>query len=160
MRLSIGPATDQALVDEACKRIRACGQALRDHGPQNGPACVDAALDPAPEAECRVVCGASLEAFLAEHPDAWLVDVREPYEHALPLPERLAHVPVQAVPMSCLGQAVAGWLADQRPLLLFCRTGNRSRQAVQALIAMGHGSCWSLAGGLALLPEESAASHA
>ncbi|XHS79382.1 aminotransferase class V-fold PLP-dependent enzyme [Burkholderiaceae bacterium UC74_6] len=160
VRLSIGPAVDRALVDEACRRIRLCGQALREHGPQHGPACVDAALTPAPDAEYRVVTGAGLEAFLAEHPKARLVDVREPYEHALPLPERLACLEVQAVPMSCLGQEVEAWLADPRPLLLFCRSGNRSRQAVQALINMGHTECWSLAGGLALLPEDSPSLHA
>jgi len=159
VRLSIGPAVEQSLVDEACRRIRACGQALREHGPQNGPACVDAALDPAPEGECRVVTGSGLDAFLAEHPQACLVDVREPYEHAMPLPDRLAHLEVQAVPMSCLGNAVTDWLAAPRPLLFFCRSGNRSRQAAQALAAMGHAESWSLAGGLALLPEESPTLH-
>ena len=159
VRLSIGPAADQALVDEACARIRACGLALREHGPQHGPACVDAALTMAPDAECRVISGPDLAAFLAEHPAACLVDVREPYEQALPLPDRLSQASVQAVPMSCLGIAVAGWLAEQRPLLFFCRSGNRSRQAAQALAAMGHEQCWSLAGGLALLPEESTLPH-
>jgi len=157
VRLSIGPATDAALVDEACLRIRACGEALRRHGPQNGPWCEEPGGLSGDVGDCRLVMGAQLPDFLRLHPDSLLVDVREPYEHALPLPPLFAMAELQAVPMSCLGTSAQAWLSEGRPLLFFCRSGNRSRQAAQALAGMGHEQSWTLAGGLALLPELEAA---
>ncbi|MDN3919008.1 aminotransferase class V-fold PLP-dependent enzyme [Roseateles violae] len=156
VRLSIGPATEAALVDEACARIRACGEALRQHSPGDGPWCDDPnALDlsGADAVDCRTVIGAQLEDFLRRQPDLVIVDVREPYEHALPLPALLAAREMQAVPMSCLGTAAPQWLASGRPLLFFCRSGGRSRQAAQTLAGLGHEQSWTLAGGLALLPD-------
>lgn len=96
--------------------------------------------------------GAQLNDFVAAHPDAVLVDVREPYEQFLTQTPELAGASLQAVPISRLLNALAPWLAEQRPLLFFCRSGNRSRQAAQALARLGHTQAWTLAGGLALLP--------
>ena len=158
VRLSIGPAADAAMVREACVRIRACGEALRRHGPQHGPWCEEPGpLDVPPEAACRSVLGEQLADFLARQPELVVVDVREPYEHALPLPALFSGVDVQAVPMGCLAGAAPDWVASGRPLLFFCRSGGRSRQAAQALAAMGHAQSWTLAGGLALLPQAAAA---
>ncbi|HEY4082226.1 MAG TPA: aminotransferase class V-fold PLP-dependent enzyme [Burkholderiaceae bacterium] len=157
VRLSIGPAADQALVDEACKRIRACGEALREHGPQHGALCDHPGALPAAVGDCLILSGSELPGFLRQHPQAVLVDVREAYENALPLPAQMSGLTVQAVPLACLQSAATDWLASPTPLLFFCRSGNRSRQAAQALAAMGHAQCWSLAGGLALLPENDCA---
>ena len=154
VRLSIGPAADQALVDEACKRIRACGAALREHGPQHGALCDNPGALPAAIGDFQIISGAELTGFLRANPQAVLVDVREAYENALPLPAQMQSLSVQAVPLACLQSAAPEWLAKPTPLLFFCRSGNRSRQAAQALAAMGHAQCWSLAGGLALLPEK------
>ncbi|QPF76196.1 aminotransferase class V-fold PLP-dependent enzyme [Roseateles sp. DAIF2] len=97
--------------------------------------------------------GARLQEFVSAHPDALLVDVREPYEQFLSRTPELAGAQWQAVPISRLLNAVPAWLAEQRPLLFFCRSGNRSRQAAQALARLGHAQTWTLAGGLALLPN-------
>lgn len=101
--------------------------------------------------------GHQLEAFVAAHPDALLVDVREPYEQFLSQTPELHGVALTAMPLSRLLNTLPQWLAEQRPLLFFCRSGNRSRQAAQALARLGHSQAWTLAGGLALLPARSPA---
>ena len=97
--------------------------------------------------------GAKLQAFVDAHPDALLVDVREPYEQFLSLTPKLNGVALQAMPLSRLLNALPTWLVEQRPLLFFCRSGNRSRQAAMALARLGHSQAWTLVGGLALLPS-------
>lgn len=99
-------------------------------------------------------------ALLREHPQARLVDVREPYEQGLgqalgPLPDVGAGVQRQSVPLSGLLDALPDWLAlpAETPLLFFCRSGNRSTQAAKALRRLGRANAFSLAGGLALWPR-------
>jgi cysteine sulfinate desulfinase/cysteine desulfurase-like protein/rhodanese-related sulfurtransferase len=94
---------------------------------------------------------AELDAFLRAHPDAVLVDVREAYEFAanvVPGPGgRVAH----SVPLSRLAGQASVWLrGEQRPLVFFCRSGNRSMKATQCLRRLGHDQAYSLSGGLAL----------
>ncbi len=105
---------------------------------------------------------AALRDLLERHPQARLIDVREPYEQRLSLlpdlPERGAGHRLQATPLSRLVDALPEWLslpADQ-PLVFFCRSGNRSAQAAQALRRLGHEAAFTLAGGLALWPKEAA----
>ena len=97
--------------------------------------------------------GAHLQAFIDAHPDALLVDVREPYEQFLSQTPVLHGIRLTAVPLSRLLNQLAPWLAKPQPLLFFCRSGNRSRQAAQALARLGHPQAFTLAGGLALLPS-------
>lgn len=97
--------------------------------------------------------GTQLQQFVDTHPGALVVDVREPYEQFLSHTPELAGMALQAMPLSRILNAIPGWLAEQRPLLFFCRSGNRSRQAAQALARLGHSEAWTLAGGLALLPD-------
>jgi cysteine sulfinate desulfinase/cysteine desulfurase-like protein/rhodanese-related sulfurtransferase len=94
---------------------------------------------------------AELDAFLSAHPDAVLIDVREAYEFAataVPGPGgRMAH----SVPLSRLAGQASVWLREeQRPLVFFCRSGNRSMKATQCLRRLGHDQAYSLSGGLAL----------
>ena len=94
---------------------------------------------------------AQLDAFLSAHPDAVLIDVREAYEFAataVPGPGgRAAH----SVPLSRLAGQASEWLREeQRPLVFFCRSGNRSMKATQCLRRLGHRQSYSLIGGLAL----------
>lgn len=65
----------------------------------------------------------------------------------------------EAVPLSGLLNALPRWLAlpAETPVLFFCRSGNRSAQAAQALRRLGHAQAYSLAGGLALWPQQAAA---
>lgn len=88
-----------------------------------------------------------------------LVDVRESYEQRLgqaPVPGPRATL--EAVPLSGLPDALARWLAlpAGTPVVFFCRSGNRSAQAAQALRRLGRAQAWSLAGGLALWPRAAA----
>jgi len=96
---------------------------------------------------------AELPALLAAHPDMRLVDVREPYEQRLGAAPDFGLAP-QRVPLSGLIDALPDWLAlpSNTPLLFYCRSGNRSSQAAEALRRLGRSQSWSLAGGLALWP--------
>lgn len=105
----------------------------------------------------------TLRGMLKEHPGLVLVDVREPYEQRLgQAPELGAGVRREAVALSGLPNALARWLAlpAQTPVVFFCRSGNRSGQAAQALRRLGHEQAWSLRGGLALWPRAVTAADA
>lgn len=95
-------------------------------------------------------------------PAPLLVDVREPYEHALggrpDLGPGVHPNNVQSVPLGSLLNALPAWLkleADT-PVLFYCRSGNRSAQAARALRRLGHANAWSLEGGLALWTAQAA----
>jgi cysteine sulfinate desulfinase/cysteine desulfurase-like protein/glyoxylase-like metal-dependent hydrolase (beta-lactamase superfamily II)/rhodanese-related sulfurtransferase len=105
----------------------------------------------------------TLRGMMQEHPGLVLVDVREPYEQRLgQAPELGAQVRREAVALSGLPNALARWLAlpAETPVVFFCRSGNRSGQAAQALRRLGHGQAWSLSGGLALWPRIATAADA
>ncbi|KAB0330722.1 aminotransferase class V-fold PLP-dependent enzyme [Janthinobacterium sp. PLB04] len=94
---------------------------------------------------------AALPAFLRQHPDAILVDVREAYEHAACAGTVFEGCAVHSVPLSRLAGQVAAWLQQpQRPLVFFCRSGNRSARAAACLCRLGHGAAWQLNGGMAM----------
>ncbi|UQV46029.1 aminotransferase class V-fold PLP-dependent enzyme [Janthinobacterium lividum] len=94
---------------------------------------------------------AALPAFLRQHPDAILVDVREAYEHAACAGAVFEGCEVRSVPLSRLAGQVAAWLQQpQRPLVFFCRSGNRSARAAACLRRLGHGAAWQLNGGMAM----------
>ena len=94
---------------------------------------------------------AGLPAFLRQHPDAILVDVREAYEHAACAGTVFEGCAVHSVPLSRLAGQVAAWLQQpQRPLVFFCRSGNRSARAAACLRRLGHGAAWQLNGGMAM----------
>ncbi|MDR7267723.1 cysteine sulfinate desulfinase/cysteine desulfurase-like protein/glyoxylase-like metal-dependent hydrolase (beta-lactamase superfamily II)/rhodanese-related sulfurtransferase [Pelomonas saccharophila] len=101
-----------------------------------------------------------LNELLHEQPQLLLVDVREPYEQRLgQAPELGVAVRREAVALSGLPNALARWLTlpAETPVVFFCRSGNRSAQAAQALRRLGHEQAWSLGGGLALWPRALAA---
>lgn len=105
----------------------------------------------------HLLAGAQLQSFIKQHPNALLIDVREPFEQFLSQTPELAGAQMQAVALSRLMNALPAWLDEPgRPLLFFCRSGNRSRQAAQALTRLGHPNAWTLNGGLALMPSFSA----
>ncbi len=109
------------------------------------------------DASLHQLTPAALPALLRAHPDLLLVDVRERYEQGLSQTPQLGPaVRCQAVPLSRLVNALPGWLAlpPGTRVLFFCRSGNRSSQAANALRRLGHWSAWSLAGGLALWPRD------
>lgn len=94
---------------------------------------------------------AALPAFLRQHPDAILIDVREAYEHAACAGTVFEGCEVRSVPLSRLAGQVAAWLQEpRRPLVFFCRSGNRSARASACLRRLGHGAAWQLNGGMAM----------
>lgn len=72
-----------------------------------------------------------------------MVDVREPEEWAegvLPGALRL--------PLGTLGALAPLRLEPEEPVLLYCRSGNRSQEALKTLLALGYRKVWHLEGGL------------
>ena len=99
----------------------------------------------------RQLDAAALPGFLRQHPDAILVDVREAYEHAACAGTVFEGCAVHSVPLSRLAGQVAAWLPQpQRPLIFFCRSGNRSARAAACLRRLGHAAAWQLNGGMAM----------
>ncbi|MFG6486935.1 aminotransferase class V-fold PLP-dependent enzyme [Roseateles sp. BYS78W] len=81
------------------------------------------------------------------------VDVREAYEQRLgSRPDLGPGWHHEAVPLSTLVNALPGWLSGGADitLLVYCRSGNRSAKAAQALRRLGLQQAWSLDGGVAL----------
>jgi cysteine sulfinate desulfinase/cysteine desulfurase-like protein/glyoxylase-like metal-dependent hydrolase (beta-lactamase superfamily II)/rhodanese-related sulfurtransferase len=111
---------------------------------------VDASAAPA----ARELAPAAVQDLLESHPDLLLVDVRESWEQRLDQAPGLGLCAArrQATPLSGLLQALPSWLAlpPATPVLLYCRSGNRSAQAASVLRRLGHDQAWSLAGGLAM----------
>ena len=150
VRLSIGAVLDDGVIDEACSRIARCGQALQPGLREVfGDQATMPALDVAALPEAAGVQPRAVAAFLREHPGARLVDVRDASEHAVSeLPgswrtSHALHVPLEQLAHSRLENVT-------EHLLLFCRSGARSRQAVAWLRAQGHARAWHVEGGLAL----------
>jgi cysteine desulfurase len=94
----------------------------------------------------------ALRQYLQQNPDAILVDVREAYECAMGSKlELLDEAHARAVPLSRLADALPEWLAaPEKPLVFFCRSGNRSALATKCLRRLGHPNAFHLRGGLAL----------
>jgi cysteine desulfurase len=96
---------------------------------------------------------AGLAPFLAAHPDARLIDVREAFEHAAGAPALAGHTPHSA-PLSRHAECIPAWLdAASRPLVFVCRSGQRSAHAAATLRHLGHKAVYHLAGGFALAAQ-------
>ena len=158
VRLSFGPLDDSALIERACTAIVRCGQVFAQAKEQIATAAdLPKPSVSLPQAELGAavlpVAGLAwgeLATFLNQHPDTQVVDVRETYEHLAGMPSFLA-TQVVNVPLDSLSEHLAEWLAEPaRPMVFFCRTGNRSHTAAQALMRHGHAQIHHLAGGLAL----------
>ena len=81
-----------------------------------------------------------------------LVDVREPAE-LLPAPGGLGHIAgVTALPLANLLEATRSWDRDT-PIVLVCRSGNRSGKAALSLEAAGFTHVASLRGGMLAWPH-------
>ena len=161
--LAIECAAQPLLADVLSRRLDAAGFAAAKATLERGlgltefqtlvcGARVDTRCDEGP----LELAAAELQQVLRQHPQALLVDVREPYEQRLGQSLELpAAVRCQAVALSAFLNALPAWqaLPTETPLLFFCRSGNRSLQAARALRRLGHGQAWSLSGGLALWPR-------
>lgn len=102
----------------------------------------------------RLLDKTELADVLQQQPALQVVDVREPHEQtAGPLQQHLPAVTeVLAVPLSKLCDAlISGQLTPGRPLLLVCRSGNRSLLACKVLRRFGFATVYNLNGGMAML---------
>jgi cysteine desulfurase len=166
VRLSIGATVDDAFIEEACARIARCGQVLRTVARCDA---ADVASEPAPaaaeqvglptdaDADAGALSAQALSAFFQLYPDARLVDVRDAAEHQaghnlLPWTHTLAMpTPALNMPLETLRHTLPAEMSQALgPLVMFCRSGARSRQAAALLRARGHSQVWHLEGGLAL----------
>jgi rhodanese-related sulfurtransferase/rubrerythrin len=85
-----------------------------------------------------------LKAFLAEKPAGSyvLLDVRQPSEY------NQSHLPgAKLIPLSQLNTAVSQ-LDPQKPVIVYCAIGGRSRVAAQLLAGRGFGEVYNLKGGI------------
>jgi cysteine desulfurase len=166
VRLSIGATVDDAFIDEACARIALCGQVLRAAAVPGATPAADTATVAAPAiavaaaargADVGALSAQALGAFFQLYPDARLVDVRDAAEHQasrhlLPWAHTVVHhTPAVNVPLETLRHTMPADFSEALgPLVLFCRSGARSRQAAALLRERGHRQVWHLEGGLAL----------
>ncbi|MCX7275967.1 MAG: rhodanese-like domain-containing protein [Burkholderiales bacterium] len=157
--MSFGALADAAFIAEACARIHRCGDALRA---QRVPvkALPDDALEPLrlgaalADDPASHLPPAAVADFWQRYPDALLVDVREAHEHAADLhPQRFGRAACN-IPLGELGATLADWLQRPRPVLLFCRTGRRSSQALQRMRQLGYTQAWQVAGGVVAAASE------
>jgi cysteine desulfurase len=91
--------------------------------------------------------------FLVKHPDALVIDVRESYENEVgDIQSQLKlKEPALSVPLARLADFVVnGDSTDNKPLLMVCRTGNRSMLACKSLLRLGYSQVYNIKGGLAL----------
>lgn len=161
--LAVECVAQPLLADVLGGRIDAAGFAAAKAALEQGLALTEyqtvacgARVDSACPLASSEVSVAELRGLLQQHPQLLLVDVREPYEQRLgQAPELGASVRREAVALSGLPNALARWmtLPAETPVVFFCRSGNRSAQAAQALRRLGHAQAWSLGGGLALWPR-------
>lgn len=101
-----------------------------------------------------VVAPEQLNTFMQQQPELVLVDVREPHEQSAgALSGYLTWpYPVLEIPLSKLADAlISGRLTPEQPLLLVCRSGNRSLVACKVLGRFGFNKVYNLKGGMALL---------
>jgi rhodanese-related sulfurtransferase len=92
----------------------------------------------------RQISPLSLAAFLADHPDALLVDVREPWEHEL-----VALLSSRLIPLGQLAARAGDELPDiEIPIVLYCHHGIRSLQGCGILASLGYEDLINLSGGI------------
>ncbi len=87
---------------------------------------------------------ASVAALLDSDSPPYLIDVREPWEWAV---SSLAERGARLIPLAELGDRL-GEVPEQTPLVVYCRSGQRSQSAARQLVAAGYGPVTNLSGGL------------
>lgn len=87
------------------------------------------------------------EVYLCGSVEGQLIDVREPAEYAAGSVTGAVNIPLNELPRRL------GELDRQRPVVLLCRSGNRSRQAATYLAAAGFTDVINLAGGILSLSD-------
>ena len=86
----------------------------------------------------------SVAALLDSDSPPYLIDVREPWEWAV---SSLAERGARLIPLAELSDRL-GEVPKQTPLVVYCRSGQRSQSAARQLVAAGYGPVTNLSGGL------------
>ena len=86
----------------------------------------------------------SVFALLESETPPYLIDVREPWEWAV---SSLAERGARLIPLGELGDRLDE-VPKETPLVVYCRSGPRSRSAARQLVAAGYGPVANLSGGL------------
>lgn len=116
---------------------------------------VETAMPPVAEARVGRMTAAGARQFLAAHPEALVLDVRNPDEwndehghiegaRLIPLPE-----------LEARASEIEGW--KEKPIVLVCRSGRRSQTAAEMLAGMGYRQVINLEGGMIAWRESEAA---
>ncbi|HEY5624456.1 MAG TPA: rhodanese-like domain-containing protein [Gammaproteobacteria bacterium] len=74
--------------------------------------------------------------------DVVVLDVREPQELAVASVSGALHIPMREIP------GRFDELELEKPIIVMCHTGGRSRQVAGFLLASGYGNVFNLAGGI------------
>lgn len=90
--------------------------------------------------EVPFITANELKSLLGKGEDLQLIDVREPFEH------QAGHIGGVCIPLSALPHSSAQ-ISRERPVILYCRSGQRSGQALRALQASGFRHLKHLKGG-------------
>lgn len=160
IRLSFGPLDSSTFIAAACAALRRCGAVWARRQADSAEAShagtlLTPSLDMQPAIDLH---WHELGSYLRRQPDALLIDVREAYEHEAGEALSSPAGPALSVPLSGFAQFCASRPELLRhPVLLLCRSGNRSREAALHLLALGHRDVRQLAGGLALRPAKALA---
>ncbi len=80
--------------------------------------------------------------------DVVLLDCREQREWELTRIDGAELVPLSALTRQTLADLAARLKAEARPAIVYCRSGKRSLDLVDALAAQGVATCRSMAGGI------------
>jgi cysteine desulfurase len=153
VRLSIGPLVNSALIEAACTAIARCGEVLRALKSVAGADVAATAPCSADDVAEMTLQWNELDAYLSAHPDARLLDVRESTEHQVSRGLQHGSWSAESAPLSALGALAPQWMASgAAPVVLVCRSGNRSLKAAQWLRSQGYVHVRHVHGGLALRP--------
>lgn len=106
------------------------------------------AAEEAAAPQIRELTPRELAAKRARADDFDLIDVREPYEYDI---ARLDGA--RLIPLGTIDAAIAT-LNREREIVVHCKVGGRSAQAVRRLQAAGFRNVWNLAGGIARWSDE------
>jgi adenylyltransferase/sulfurtransferase len=90
------------------------------------------------------VAAEELQALLESDDPPFLLDVREPWEWAV---SSLAEHGARLIPLGELGARLAE-IPERRPIVVYCRSGQRSRTAAARLLGVGRVDVRSVTGGL------------
>lgn len=88
-----------------------------------------------------------LKQWMDSNKDFQLIDVREPFEH------QLVNIGGELIPLSYIDER-AGSIATDKPVVVYCKTGIRSANAVKVLLAKGKLNLYNLSGGIIAYASE------